>query len=104
MSRRTAVEVDEKHPLQMFVVDQGGVGAGTGLVVDGEVTHVWVPPEQVVFLLVNDQFLCGHVHVNASQTENTSLMTRTQPLNSHLQEAELHLVCVDTVMINGGLV
>ena len=69
-SRRTAVEVDEEHPLQMFVVDQGGVGTGAGLVVDGEVAHVGVPPEQVVFLLVDDQFLCGHVHVNASQSEH----------------------------------
>lgn len=41
----------------MFVVDQGSVDARAWLMVDGEVTPVGVPPEQVVLLFIYDQFL-----------------------------------------------
>lgn len=41
----------------MFVVDQGSVDPGAGLVVDGEVTQVRVSPKEIVFLLVDYQFL-----------------------------------------------
>lgn len=53
----TAVEVDEKHSFQMPVVDEGRMHARTRLMVDGEVTDVWVPPEQIILLFINDQFL-----------------------------------------------
>lgn len=53
----TAVEVDEKHSFQMPVVDEGRMHARARLMVDGEVTDVWVPPEQIILLLINDQFL-----------------------------------------------
>lgn len=57
--RLTAVEVYEKDPFQVFVVDQGSMDTWARLVVDGEVTPVRVPPEQVVLLFVYDQFLQG---------------------------------------------
>lgn len=53
----TAVEVDEKHPFQMPVVDEGCVHARARLMVDGEVTDVWVPPKQIILLFIYDQFL-----------------------------------------------
>lgn len=53
----TAVKVDEKHPFQMPVVDECRMHARARLMVDGEVTDVWVPPEQIILLFINDQFL-----------------------------------------------
>lgn len=53
----TAVQVDEKNSLQVFVVNQSRMDPGARLVVDGEVTEVGIPPEQVVFLFIYDQFL-----------------------------------------------
>lgn len=56
-SSLTAVEVDEEHPLEVFVVHQSSMHAWAWLVVNGEVTHVRVPPEQVELLLINYEFL-----------------------------------------------
>lgn len=56
-SSLTAVEVDEEHPLEVFVVHQCRVHSWTWLVVNGEITHVRVPPEQVELLLIDYEFL-----------------------------------------------
>lgn len=53
----TAVEVNEKDPLKMSVVDQRRMDPRAGLVVYHEVTVVWIPPKQIELLLINDQFL-----------------------------------------------
>ena len=56
----------------MFMPEQGGVNTGTRAVVDGEVVHLRVSPEEVGFLLVNHQLLdqlavFGHIQVEASR-------------------------------------
>lgn len=55
----TAVEVYEKDPFQVFVVDQGSMDTWAWLMVDGEVAPVGVPAKQVVLLFIYDQFLQG---------------------------------------------
>lgn len=55
----TAVKVYEKDPFQVFVVNQGSMDTWTWLMVDGEITPIWVPSKQVVLLFIYDQFLQG---------------------------------------------
>lgn len=57
MSALTAVEVDEKHPFEVSVVNQRRVHTRARLVVYRKVTVVGVPPEQIELLLINDQLL-----------------------------------------------
>lgn len=73
----TAVEVDEKHPFEMLVVDEGRMHARARLMVDGEVTDVWVPPKQIILLFVNDQFLQREHFSRPFAVDKTTLTTHT---------------------------
>lgn len=55
----TAIEINEEHTLEVPMVDQSSVDSGAGLVIYGEVAVVWIPPKQVVLLLIDDQLLQG---------------------------------------------
>lgn len=41
----------------MFVVDQGSMDPRARLVVNGEIAQIRISPKEIVFLLINDEFL-----------------------------------------------
>lgn len=53
----TAVQIYEENPLEMFVVDQGSMDPRARLVVNGEIAQIRISPKEIVFLLINDEFL-----------------------------------------------
>lgn len=53
----TAAEIDEEHSLEVLVPEDGGVDAGAGGMLDGEVAQGRIPAEKIAALFVNHEFL-----------------------------------------------
>ena len=53
----TASQVDQERPVEMFVIHQGRVDAGTGGVIQDKVADDGIPPKIMHVLLVDHHFL-----------------------------------------------
>lgn len=54
----TTLEVNQKCSVEMFMENQSSVNTGTWCVFQCEVTSFFVSSKQVIWLLINDHFLC----------------------------------------------
>ena len=58
----TAAQVYDKRSIEVFVPDECCMNSGTGGMVDGKVTQLFVATKEITFLLIYHQFLKPQDH------------------------------------------
>lgn len=63
----SGAQIHQIGNVQVFVINECGVYAGTGRMIDAEVVHLGIPTEEIAFLFVNHQLLNQFVFLHHVQ-------------------------------------